>query len=351
MNRDKIYNFRSSTKPKKTQATRARIMSSNQGNTNPKPTSSSRAESISPRSPEPGRGNFDHVTGMPANSAQGAASTDRSANDMAEIKDLITSLSSQMNQRFDAIELEFNIMKREIAESKATICEIETAVSHNSDDISEIKNDELPALKATCERLIKELDEKVLSLELYQRKQNLLLYGVKELHNENIYEVVNEVMSHFLKIPTSESSKIALVNAHRLPPPQYGIGSDAKIRPIIIKFGNMADHDRLLFAFEESQRKRPGRPAPASSSSDPTGAAPAPSTPFDRVSVRQDLPRKMKQTRGKLSSLAYKLRKEHHLSTRIRQNGTKLYLQTRKPTNGEGQAATWTTWTKDTQDT
>ena len=66
----------------------------------------------------------------------------------------------------------------------------------------------------------------------------------------------------------------------------------------------MSDRDRVLRAFEQPRQPRSANGNIAAG-------------PGDRITVRTDLPPKMKRERGRLASVAYKLRKTQQLKTKI----------------------------------
>ena len=189
-------------------------------------------------------------------------------------------------------------------------------------------------------------------LELHDRKQNLLVYGVPEMKNENVYSTMYGVIANFLQIPLPEAAKTPLVNAHRLPAPKQGNpdGTAPPPRPIIVRFAFMEDRNRLLDSFERSTRQRPTdadhRPDQQISQQPQQNLQPtqAPANRYDRVTIRTDLPPEMKRERGRLATLAYKIRKEKQLSTRIRINGINLYLQTRKRATSGSPQSPWINW-------
>ena len=291
-----------------------------------------------------------------------------------EIKDMIYNLSKEMTTRFDNMKLEMHMMRVELTETRKIIQDLEHSVSYNSNKIQEIEKDVLPKMMNDLNEKNKQLEEKLLLLELHDRKQNLLMYGVQEVKNENVYNTVQGVIAHFLEIPHIDASKIPLVNAHRLPAPHHSSSDKGATlpapRPIIIRFALMEDRNRLLDSFENSNRQHPPqntRPLNqqtttnqhASDPQSPMQASPPLSQPsqkphqaprqpiandYDRVSIRTDLPPSMKRERGRLASIAFKLRKENNLSTRIRQNGTTLYLQTRKKVANGSPKSPWSNW-------
>ena len=264
---------------------------------------------------------------------------------ISEMKELFAQLSREMNARFDAI--------------TSDLADLKETVNFNSTKIQEVEKNIISKLKEEIESKNKVIEEKIVLMELHQRKQNLLVYGVAERgNNENIYETVCDVLIHFIRISRSEAQRVLIENAHRLPAPQHG---SSTIRPIIIRFVLIADRDRLLNAFEQSRRLRPKPTEGPTTSQHPTPQATAMSgqttsqavqasmtsttttqdQQFARVTIRTDLPPVMKRERGRLATIAYKLRKDQNLSTRIRINGTKIFIQTRKQVSGAGPHPQW----------
>ena len=197
-----------------------------------------------------------------------------------------------------------------------------------------------PKWKKKIEKVKKDLDEKLLQYEIHERKLNLLIYGAPKASNENVYQVCFGVFSSLLNITKEEAVQaIPLVNAHRLPRRNPAGASGPGMQhqqdapdPIIVRFGRMEDRERILRA---SQRPRPAR---SDSTSDANPARP-------RLTIRTDLPPDMKRERGRLASVAYHLRKDRNLATRIIVNGTRVILQTRRPSS-TGPPSPWTAWTE-----
>ena len=73
-------------------------------------------------------------------------------------------------------------------------------------------------------------------------------------------------------------------------------------------------------------------------------AVDASDTRYSKVTIRTDLPPKLKQERGRLATFAFKLRKEEHLSTRIRLRGAKIILETRKRNQMGNSQGRWELW-------
>ncbi|XP_041471830.1 accumulation-associated protein-like [Lytechinus variegatus] len=97
---------------------------------------------------------------------------------------------------------------------------------------------------------------------------------------------------------------------------------------------------------QHGQSGQPGQPAQQSYVEVASESLPNANQRFNRVTIRTDLPAKMKKERGRLASLAYKLRHEKKLATRIRQIGTKIFLQTRQGTANSSVQPNWVNWTE-----
>ena len=302
-----------------------------------------------------GDASVDHVTSQTANAQtpESSVSVPGGSNVLPEMKQMFAQLSHDMNSRFDAMSQDLHMMKAELTQTRRAIQDLETSVSFNADKIKMVEKEALPKIREEIECKTAELEEKLMLLELHHRKQNLLVYGVPEGKNENIYSTVYGVIAHFLQVSESVAIKTSLVNAHRLPAPKH---TTAAPRPLIIRFANMEDRNRLLSAFEQPNRQRRNevsgqqhaqQPSQQAAEPPPRQQATAEIFSYDRVTIRTDLPPLMKRERGRLATLAYKIRKEKHLATRIRINGTKLSLQTRQPARNGSPQSSWANWVDD----
>ena len=265
---------------------------------------------------------------------------------MKEMKSMFLDFSTQVNIKLDSVVNDIAMLKTELASTKITVGELETGLTDTSDRLTAVENVAIPQMQKYIDKKIDELDEKLTLSEIHDRKQNLLVYGVPSKPNENILETVNEIFCNFLNIPRQDAMMIPLVAAHRLQKPNLGASGgspDSERQPpaIIVRFARMIDRDRLLSAYEHRPRQ-PARQQPTPPGSDPTPVPPA----FDRVSIRTDLPPKMKRERGRLASLAYNLRKNNNLSTRIKVFGTHILLQTRKNVRNGGNPERWSNYSE-----
>ena len=86
------------------------------------------------------------------------------------------------------------------AELTTKVTGLESSVEDTSSRISGVENSKLPNLKEEIDKVRDDLDEKLLLYEIHNRKQNLLIYGVMQQPNENVYEVAFNAFAHLLGI-------------------------------------------------------------------------------------------------------------------------------------------------------
>ena len=209
-------------------------------------------------------------------------------------------------------------LTEEVGSISQRMVDIERSVEFTSSKISTMEK-EIPKMRTALRDEILKFDKKITIMEIYNRKPNLLFYGVTEPQGEHILDTLKQV---FIcpGVDEEKARSMMLANAHRLPrrnPPENAGAVDRTPRPspIIAKFINMADRDYVLSCFETQQRQRPRATA---------DHAPP---PFFRITVRTDLPPALKARRGILAQEAYKLRREKGLSTRIKVHGAKVILE------------------------
>ena len=69
---------------------------------------------------------------------------------------------------------------------------IETAVQDNADRIIVVENEKIPQIQKEIQRVERDFCNKLLAVELHDRKLNLLMYGVPTRRNEDVEAVVRE---------------------------------------------------------------------------------------------------------------------------------------------------------------
>jgi hypothetical protein len=132
-----------------------------------------------------------------------------------------------------------------------------------------------------------------------------LFYGFEEYAGEDLKETMKTFFKDKLKIDEAKVKQMQFANYHRLQ-------SDAKgPNPIIVKFQSMQDRDLVMDqSFKPIMREEKKR-------------------------ILSDLPVPMKQERGRLAKLAYDIRQNEKLQTRIIEKGLSVFLEVRKDKNDD----------------
>ena len=256
---------------------------------------------------------------------------------MADLKQMVFAMSLQVNHKLDFAISELAKFKDELADTRRIVSDLQVSVADTSARVSKCEA-EFPATQQAVVKVRNEVEEKLLQLEIHDRKLNLLFYGIPGSPDEDPYKLVQQAFASLLRISPNEAAAIPLVNVHRLPTKPYDRrgSTSSNPDPIIVRFAAMKDRDRVLRAFEQPAQQRHQNGQQQQQQQHPT----------QRLTVRTDLPAKLKRERGRLAKIAYDLRKSQHLSTRIKVIGTQVVLQTRKNTRGSigGTQGPWATF-------
>ena len=164
------------------------------------------------------------------------------------------------------------------------------------------------------------VDDKLLALEIHDRKMNLLFYGIQQVKGENSVSVARDIFNDL-----GITKDIPLVNVHRLP---RAVKENAQPDPIIVRFVSMIDRDAVFNAYQQRLMKKAATTGDHSSGPPPT---------FAHLRIATDLPAILKRKRYLLEKQAYSLRKEQNKSTRIKLLGVKLCLQVKE----KGSQGSW----------
>ncbi|XKL67782.1 hypothetical protein PGB90_003273 [Kerria lacca] len=146
-------------------------------------------------------------------------------NETAEILKEIKSLSQKfeiMNQNFRALSQKFEKVKNSIKELKTTVGKL-------SNDFDELKQEQ-NEIQEEFDAMGKDLhstNRRLNDLEQHSRKHNIIINGVPESKDENVYEIIEKIGTT-LEEPL-EKNDIAI--AHR-------ISSRRGTAPIIVRFNN-----------------------------------------------------------------------------------------------------------------
>ena len=227
---------------------------------------------------------------------------------LESVADKIESVERSLRSIINEVKADVNIVKtkyeqskREIGDLKRDFTELEQGVSAMDSQIHELENEKLSKQKMELQKQIEELNEKTVLLEKHERKYNILIYGINdENQDENIYALVRQLFAEDLGINVRKANAIPIANAHRVPTRSKGP------KPIIVRFLHFGDKQLVM----SNAHKLAGK----------------------LIRILDDLPVSMKEERYLLSHVAYKIRKNEKLQTRIRDDGAHMMLETRKNT-------------------
>ena len=130
--------------------------------------------------------------------------------------DALGSLDRNMQASFSKVFEKLDHLSSETTAIKMKVNEIEGAVAFNSEKVKEIEKDIIPKVKEDLETKIADLQNQLMAMEIYNRRANLLFYGIPEVNNEDVCKVVRNFIVN-LGISEDEANNMAFVNAHRLP--------------------------------------------------------------------------------------------------------------------------------------
>lgn len=184
--------------------------------------------------------------------------TDSSSNDNAlspitlnAIMDTLASLGEKMENNFRLLRVEMESfksdLKAEIQVLRSSVAELENAAATSSDKIDSLEesNKTLSLALAVQEQAVDELrtqlkkeKEKVLHLEEYSRRENLIFRNIPESSGENCKEVIFDIIAKEMGIETSQMRCHAV---HRM-----GKSTQGRPRPIIVRFVCREDKEKVF---------------------------------------------------------------------------------------------------------
>lgn len=224
------------------------------------------------------------------------------SNKLDNIEDRFTRIVTEIKSEVDEVKTDVINTKLEVQKLREDHLELEKGVGHIELEINRVADKKLNIFRTSLEKKISILHEQQVLLEKHERKYNALVYGVPESDNEDIHAVLNTFFIQDLKIDKEKAESFPIANAHRIPSRQT---SDQIRRPapIIVRFIHHGDKQYALSKGYNLSNKH--------------------------MRIVDDLPPVMKESRHELAKLAYKIRNEEHLQTRIKVVGTRILLQTR----------------------
>ncbi|CAC5363417.1 unnamed protein product [Mytilus coruscus] len=250
---------------------------------------------------------------------------------LEDLKTLILGVDTKVNkfcEKLDTTEHEFSNLVQEV---KQAVTQVKIEVSKRGQEIKELRQDhdelqrgveamelnvqsleaeKLESMRQSFETKLTNLQEQQLLLEKNDRKYNVLVYGMPEKSDENIWAVLDNLMINYLKIDKPKVDSFPLANAHRIPARQ-NTGERKRPNHIIIRFMHYADKQFFL-----------------SHGSNLGGR---------NIRMVDDLPPCMKDARNELPKIGYKIRSEEKLKTQIRHSGGTVILETHNSSRDQWQ--------------
>lgn len=233
-------------------------------------------------------------------------------------------LSKTIIDKLDGVCANIQSITKDITNIHSALADLEAATKDTSARLRKLEDETLPTWRKERKEAEMKLKESMLALEIHDRKQNLLFYGIEKDKGENVVRKVKECVQK-LGFSEEQTREILLVNAHRLPrrpvPEMSGEGGEQRKRgpdPIIARFVTQIDRDAVFEAFQRQRYQQvknamEGRQVQR--------------IPFN---IMSDLPPELKKRRYELEQNAYKLRKTQNKSTRIKLVGVRLQLECRE---------------------
>ncbi|XKL69204.1 hypothetical protein PGB90_006973 [Kerria lacca] len=154
-------------------------------------------------------------------------------NETAEILKEIKSLS----QKFEIMNQNFGALSRKFEKVENSIKELKTTVGKLSNDFDELKQEQ-NEIQEEVDAMGKDLhstNRRLNDLEQQSRKNNIIINGVPESKDENVYEIIEKIGTALEE--SLEKNDIAI--AHRIP-------SRRGTAPIIVRFNNWEKKTTLI---------------------------------------------------------------------------------------------------------
>ncbi|CAG2220129.1 unnamed protein product [Mytilus edulis] len=210
---------------------------------------------------------------------------------IADLKSVVMGIDSKVTlftSRLDSVEQNLTHL---ITEVKSDVVQVRSDLSTTQTEVEKLRTDH------------NELErENQLFLEKHERKYNILIYGIRQKQDENIWQVVDNFFVKDLGIEKFKAESFPLANAHRIPSRAPVVGQK---RPdaIIVRFMHYEDKQVIMQnAYKVANKK---------------------------IRIVDDLPVIMKEARNDLAKAAFKIRNDEKLQTRIKVRGIVLVLETR----------------------
>jgi len=213
----------------------------------------------------------------------------------AELRTLLLEMRAELNEKMD----------KQMDKLEETVQKVTDRVESLEMDVGNVRDQQTSDRKkiSSLQEDLYDLRRSLLQSELYGRKYNLLIHGLKG-YETSAPETISAVRTFFkgpLGLSAETVDKMAIRNAHRL---QRKLTGET---PIIVVFLIMYERETVLRSGKNLKD---------------TG-----------IRVTPDLPPVLKKVRGALSHEAYSIRQSENLQTRIRNKGVDFWLEVRCDSN------------------
>uniref|UniRef100_A0A8D9E8L9 FP protein C-terminal domain-containing protein n=1 Tax=Cacopsylla melanoneura TaxID=428564 RepID=A0A8D9E8L9_9HEMI len=162
-------------------------------------------------------------------------SSDNDDNDDIEIvedKNGLLDLLRKMDNRMEAMEKNLNRVLNVVQEQKKQIEKLEKEVKKEQEDNKKMRDE------------FEESRERISELEQRQRFNNIIINGVKQEKNEDVYKIIESL-----------GSKLGIVNCMQDVHKAHRVNTLAKnkIKPIVVRLSNTSVRDRWTAAYRSKQ--------------------------------------------------------------------------------------------------
>ena len=195
-------------------------------------------------------------------------------------------------------------MKQQLDNFKTQLRDYQATLEFEGKRMDDLEKKITDSDNTALQENVKSLAEGMDYQEWRSRRYNLLMYGLPETENENVYDVVTKFITDDCKLDSDKVKKLGIANCHRIP---KNPNSDPTYKPnapnaVIVKFLTMYDRNLILSVARNLPKGK---------------------------TVRTDLPQKLKTKRAELARIAYKLRKDENKQTAIRETPKAVWLEYR----------------------
>lgn len=236
------------------------------------------------------------------------ASENISNNDLLSfMKEMDKKLTSKIDESEKRMITSINSIRDEVEQIRSDMKVVEESLEFQSGRINKLEGLVMSdSEKTELLHRIEFLEKQLRYQEGRSRKYNLLIYGIPENPNEDCEKTILKFFVENLKLQSSSVENIIISNVHRVPRlnKEYKPGMP---NPIVVKFARMKDRNTVYFARVNLKDSK--------------------------MSIRTDLPNDLKVKRGKLARISYRLRRDEHLQTAMRESKNDVWIETRAGKN------------------